>query len=308
MAELAGVLPGTTPESWPGRIASPEPFGPVPVGQVLVVVPVRNEEALLGACIDYIRAAMDRLAEARPGCSAALTLVLDSCTDTSGRIAAAAAARDPRIRILDAQFGSVGAARAAGAAAALDTALGGGPVLDTALGGGPVLDTALGGGPVLDSALGGGPVALGGEPAVLGGGTTAPEAAWIACTDADTRVPGHWLSVQATLADAGADAVLGTVEPDPDELDAVRLGSWRRRYTQQDRHSRIHGANLGVRASAYLAAGGFESVSEHEDVRLVARLRAAGAAVRSCPGLTTVTSGRLQGRTPAGFAGYLAGL
>jgi glycosyltransferase involved in cell wall biosynthesis len=264
MAELAGVLPGTRPESRPGRIASPEPSGPVPVGQVLVVVPVRNEEALLGACIEHMRAAMDRLAEARPGCSAALTLVLDSCTDTSGRIAAAAGARDPRIRILDAQFGSVGAARAAGAAAALDTA--------------------------------------------LGGGTTAAQAAWIACTDADTRVPGHWLSVQATLADAGADAVLGTVEPDPDELDAVRLGNWRRRYTQQDRHSRIHGANLGIRASAYLAAGGFESVAEHEDVRLVARLRAAGAAVRSCPGLTAVTSGRLQGRTPAGFAGYLAGL
>ena len=263
----------------------------MPVGQVLVVVPVRNEEALLGACIEHIRLAMDRLAEARPGCSAALTLVLDSCTDTSGRIAAAAAARDPRIRILDAQFGSVGAARAAGAAAALDIALGGGPVQDSALGGGPVQDSALGG-----------------EPAVLGGGITAPEAAWIACTDADTRVPGHWLSVQATLADAGADAILGTVEPDQDELDAVRLGSWRRRYTQQDRHSRIHGANLGVRASAYLAAGGFESVSEHEDVRLVARLRALGAAVRSCPGLTAVTSGRLQGRTPAGFAGYLARL
>jgi glycosyltransferase involved in cell wall biosynthesis len=281
LAELAGVLPGTTPESRPGRIASPEPIGPVPVGQVLVVVPVRNEEALLGACIEHIRLAMDRLAEARPGCFAALTLVLDSCTDTSGRIAAAAAARDRRIRILDAQFGSVGAARAAGAAAALDIALGGGPVQDSA---------------------------LGGEPAVLGGGITAPEAAWIACTDADTRVPGHWLSVQATLADAGADAILGTVEPDQDELDAVRLGSWRRRYTQQDRRSRIHGANLGVRASAYLAAGGFESVSEHEDVRLVARLRALGAAVRSCPALTAVTSGRLQGRTPAGFAGYLARL
>lgn len=288
MAELAGVLPGTTPGSRPERTASPAASGPVPVGQVLVVVPVRNEEAFLGACIEHIRVAMDRLAEAGPGCSATLTLVLDSCTDTSGRIARAAAARDPRIRILDAQFGSVGAARAAGAAAALGSLLRGGPVLDTVLAGGPVASE--------------------GEPAILAGGSMAPQAAWIACTDADTRVPGHWLSVQAALADAGADAVLGTVEPDPDELDAVRLSSWRRQYTQQDRHSRIHGANLGVRASEYLAAGGFESVSEHEDVRLVARLRAAGAAVRSCPGLTAVTSGRLQGRTPAGFAGYLAGL
>ncbi|WP_336712038.1 glycosyltransferase [Arthrobacter sp. USHLN218] len=287
MAELAGVLPGTTPGSRAERTASPAASGPVPVGQVLVVVPVRNEEALLGACIEHIRVAMDRLAEARPGCSATLTLVLDSCTDTSGRIASAAAARDPRIRILDARFGSVGAARAAGAAAALGSLLRGGPVLDTVLAGGPV--------------------ASGGELTVLAGGSMASQA-WIACTDADTRVPGHWLSVQAALADAGADAVLGTVEPDPDELDAVRLSSWRRQYTQQDRHSRIHGANLGLRASAYLAAGGFESVSEHEDVRLVARLRAAGAAVRSCPGLTAVTSGRLHGRTPAGFAGYLAGL
>lgn len=288
MAELSGVLPGTTPGCRAERTGSPAAFGPVPVGQVLVVVPVRNEEALLGACIEHIRVAMDRLGEARPGCSATLTLVLDSCTDASGRIASAAAARDPRIRILDAQFGSVGAARAAGATAALES--------------------LLRGGPVPDNVPAGGPVASGREPTFLAGGSTAPQATWIACTDADTRVPGYWLSVQATLADAGADAVLGTVEPDPDELDAVRLGSWRRQYTQQDRHSRIHGANLGVRASAYLSAGGFESVSEHEDVRLVARLRATGAAVRNCPGLTAVTSGRLQGRTPAGFAGYLAGL
>jgi glycosyltransferase involved in cell wall biosynthesis len=286
MAELAGVLPRTTPESRPGRAASPGPSGPAPLGQVLVVVPVRNEEALLGLCIEHVRAAMDRLADARPGCSAALTLVLDSCTDSSARIAAEAAALDARVRVLDARFGSVGAARAAGAAAALESVLRGGPV-------------------ALEAALGGG---LAGLEAALGGGPTAAESAWIACTDADTRVPGHWLSVQAALADAGADAVLGTVEPDPYELDAVRLSSWRQRYVQQDRHSRIHGANLGVRASAYLAAGGFESVSEHEDVRLVARLRAAGAAVRSCPGLAAVTSGRLQGRTPAGFAGYLAGL
>jgi glycosyltransferase involved in cell wall biosynthesis len=270
------------------------------VGQVLVVVPVRNEEALLGACIDHVRAAMDRLAEERPGCSAALTLVLDSCTDSSGRIAAAAAARDSRVRILESRFGSVGAARAAGAAAALEGVLGGGPAaLEGVLDGAPAAGRFLGEAPAAGRMLGSFHGSWPGGP---------PGAAWIACTDADTRVPGHWLSVQAALADAGADAVLGTVEPDPDGLDAIRLTSWRRRYDQQDRHSRIHGANLGVRASAYLATGGFDSVSEHEDVRLVARLRAAGADVRSCPGLTAVTSGRLQGRTPGGFAGYLAGL
>ena len=38
---------------------------------------------------------------------------------------------------------------------------------------------------------------------------------WIACTDADSVVPPHWLSVQLAFAEQGNDLVVGAVHPDP---------------------------------------------------------------------------------------------
>ena len=67
----------------------------------------------------------------------------------------------------------------------------------------------------------------------------------------------------------------------------------------------MHGANLGVRADAYLAAGGFRTVAEHEDVGLVETLRAAGAPIDSTDRAPVTTSARSTGRVPGGFAGYL---
>lgn len=131
---------------------------------------------------------------------------------------------------------------------------------------------------------------------------------WIASTDADTLVPTTWLEVFAEAAEAGADALLGTVEPDVTELGRYRYVEWQRGYTRQDGHEHIHGANLGVRASAYRDAGGFPSVSGDEDIGLVTALRSRGADVRSSAELHAVTSGRLQGRAEHGFAEYLAQL
>ncbi|WP_346768827.1 glycosyltransferase [Crystallibacter degradans] len=251
MIELTGIQ-STTAQAGSGAIR-----------HVVVVVPVRNEEELLAGCIRCIRHAMDRLEAARPGLTAALTVVLDGCTDGWAAIARAAAAQDGRIEILAADYGSVGAARAAGTAAALER--------------------------VRDS-------------------TGAMETVWIACTDADTLVPGNWLTAFVGLANAGADAVTGTVEPDPAQLDAERLAAWHQRHGRSAEAASVHGANLGMRASAYLAAGGFRDMAEHEDVRLVEDLRSSGATVRASRALHAVTSGRLEGRTPGGFAGYLAAL
>jgi hypothetical protein len=75
-----------------------------------------------------------------------------------------------------------------------------------------------------------------------------------------------------SLADAGWDVVLGTVSvadwdghpphvPDAFEQQyAFGLGP----------HPHVHGANLGIRASAYLAAGGFPSLRTAEDHALLA--------------------------------------
>lgn len=131
---------------------------------------------------------------------------------------------------------------------------------------------------------------------------------WIACTDADSLVPPDWLLRHVEIADDGADLVLGTVIPDPSELSDTAFDEWLQLNPQHDGHPYVHGANLGVRAATYLAAGGFPAVSEHEDVLLATAVRAVSDRVVSTAGCPVLTSARVHGRTPGGFAGYLAAL
>jgi len=78
-----------------------------------VVIPVHNEEVLLGDCLQSVRqAAADRLLDAEP---VEIVVVLDACTDRS---AAIAVRHQAQIVSLDARC--VGAARALGASLALD--------------------------------------------------------------------------------------------------------------------------------------------------------------------------------------------
>jgi glycosyltransferase involved in cell wall biosynthesis len=131
---------------------------------------------------------------------------------------------------------------------------------------------------------------------------------WLANTDADSCVPESWLLRQLELADGGADAVLGTVEPDPEGTESELLRRWHARHRLGENHAHVHGANLGVRASAYVLAGGFPRLRSHEDRALVERLRQLGAAVRSTDTLRVRTSGRTDARAPQGFAAYLRSL
>lgn len=130
---------------------------------------------------------------------------------------------------------------------------------------------------------------------------------WIANTDADTLVPRNWLAEQLRFADEGMDVVAGTITLPP--VDAQRHAEWRARY-QADAsrgpvHGHIHGANLGVRACSYLAAGGFHAVPAHEDVDLVHRLQTSAAAIEWAEHLPVVTSAR---RRPANRPGVGADL
>lgn len=129
---------------------------------------------------------------------------------------------------------------------------------------------------------------------------------WLACTDADSRVPPTWLVSQLEMALDGADLVVGTVEPD-DVADPAVLAAWWRRHQLGEGHPHIHGANLGVRASAYRAVGGFAARARHEDVDLVQRIRAAGHPWVATDRTRVRTSGRLSGRAGC-FAGYLGEL
>ncbi len=216
-----------------------------------IVVPARNEEKLLPACLRSLATAMDRIE-----LPSTLVLVLDRCTDRSAELVEQFRSERSDVRLLQAGEPGVGAARAAGVAALLAEH----------------------------------------DPAGL----------WIATSDADSEVPADWLARQLAYAQAGADVVLGTVvvtdwSEQPDSVPRRYLAG----YQAELGHSHLHGANLSLSAPAYLAAGGFEGVSNDEDLGLVRRLEAIGAAIVRAADLPVITSARLAGRAPAGFAGHL---
>jgi glycosyltransferase involved in cell wall biosynthesis len=131
---------------------------------------------------------------------------------------------------------------------------------------------------------------------------------WLATTDGDSTVPPHWLTAQLRHAKAGGRVVAGTVavEDWEDRSDFVRARA--RREYRVGPHRHVHGANLSFAASAYCAAGGFGSVTCHEDVQLVDAFRANGEPIAWATDMPVVTSSRRQARAPRGFASYLADL
>jgi cellulose synthase/poly-beta-1,6-N-acetylglucosamine synthase-like glycosyltransferase len=142
--------------------------------------------------------------------------------------------------------------------------------------------------------------------------SSSPETTWLANTDADTLVSENWLRTQIALAEDGADAVLGLVGLDadaPPNLRAAHDIRYARRRRRNGTHTHVHGANLGVRASAYLACRGFPPLTAHEDRQLILRLEAIGGwtIVRSDQ-VTVTTSARTESRCGAGFGTDLAGL
>lgn len=128
---------------------------------------------------------------------------------------------------------------------------------------------------------------------------------WIANTDADSVVPAEWLAVHLEQAERGVELLRGAVRPDPHELDPRLVRRWLALNPPADRHEHVHGANLGVTAEAYLAAGGFRDVPLREDVELVRAVAATGRPIASTGRAPVTTSARLVGRAEGGFATYL---
>lgn len=131
--------------------------------------------------------------------------------------------------------------------------------------------------------------------------------AWVACTDADTVVPSTWLIRQVMWAESGMDLVIGTVEPIGGRDPAV-LAAWHSRHRLTEGHPYVHGANLGMRADTWRAAGGFGRRTLAEDVALVARARAHNDRWVATDTTRVATSGRMTGRADGGFADYLCAL
>lgn len=127
---------------------------------------------------------------------------------------------------------------------------------------------------------------------------------WVACTDADTVVPPTWLIRQVMWAESGMDLVIGTVEP-IDGGDPAVLAAWHSRHRLAEGHPYVHGANLGMRADTWRAAGGFGRRALGEDVALVARAQSDTDRWVATDTTRVTTSARLDGRAAGGFADYL---
>lgn len=144
-------------------------------------------------------------------------------------------------------------------------------------------------------------------------GRTADSDVWIFSTDADSEVPVDWITHGLTVAGAsGAALVLGVTDlagallpPGSDERYAALV---RRQRRGPDDHDHVYGANLAIRADAYLAAGGFADVAVSEDVALAAACRDLGIVVATPTGLSVSTSARIRGRAPGGLADVLLAL
>jgi len=134
---------------------------------------------------------------------------------------------------------------------------------------------------------------------------------WLSTTDADTSVAPCWLQSQLARADEGWTAVAGIVRVDHFTEHGHEVERrWRSRYVHNDdgTHPHVHGANLGVRADAYLDVGGWPPLATAEDHELWRRLRAARWPTVATIETWVTTSGRRTGRAPEGFAGALRSL
>ncbi len=233
-----------------------------------VVVPAHDEQDRILACLEALATAVTTLRHQHPEASVHVTVVMDGCTDDTAGLVASFAAGSSWLETLVTDHVGVGRARSLGAAHALARPL---P---------PARPLPSDGDDDLDRR-------------------------WLAHTDADSRVAAGWLVQQFDALVAGAHVLVGAVVPDPDDLDAVVLARWQATHPPGATLGHVHGANLGIRADAYRALGGFDPVTEHEDVRLVARARALGLRVDATTSLPVVTSGRFDGRTPGGYAEHL---
>ncbi len=269
----AREVPGTAARTTPGTAVRAAPGAApraTPRRAVAVVIPACDEQSLLPAALDAVRAASQH--PALDGVRVLTVVVADRCTDDTPARARAAGAL-----VVPVGFRNVGRARAAGVDAALR--------------------------------------ALGGSTPE-GGAPRGPDAVWLASTDADSTVPPDWLAFQLARAAEGWDAVVGTVAVDRWPAHRPRLAARHRRLYEVSRppagqpwqHPHVHGANLGVDARAYTAAGGFPPLALSEDHGLVDALERTGARLLRTADCPVTTSGRTRPRARGGFGDHLAGL
>jgi cellulose synthase/poly-beta-1,6-N-acetylglucosamine synthase-like glycosyltransferase len=147
---------------------------------------------------------------------------------------------------------------------------------------------------------------LGAEAALRHFTQVDPRSVWLVNTDADTRVAADWITVNLALAAQGVVGIAGIVTLDLHAAQDVRDYHLRHYPLGADgTHSHVHGANIAVRADAYLDIGGWSALRLAEDHCLWNRLKIRGWKLSSTVNSIVVTSSRLRGRAHGGFADTL---
>lgn len=135
---------------------------------------------------------------------------------------------------------------------------------------------------------------------------------WLLSTDADTTVAPDWALRHLDLARRGAHAVAGVaLLADHSALPAAvarHYASLLDEARRPEGHGNVYAANLGVRADAFRAVGGFGAVARGEDHDLWHRLTQAGYRCQYATGPRVLTSARHRGRASGGLADLLAEL
>jgi hypothetical protein len=228
------------------------------ISAVGVVVPARDEAALIGDCVAHLRGALGALPD---GIERAVCVVADRCVDDTAAIARAGFGGWSGTAVLANWCATtVGEVRQLGFRQVL---------------------------------------------AMLAG--YEPSETLLLSTDADTTVAPGWALAHLHLAEQGWHAIAGVAELDEPlpPPTALRYAAERGRAHGPHGHGNVYGANLGVRADAYAAVGGFTPLATGEDHDLWRRLDAAGFRCVHATEAVATTSSRLAGRARDGLAALL---
>lgn len=149
----------------------------------------------------------------------------------------------------------------------------------------------------------------------------------ILTTDADGRVPKHWVARNMAWLRAGLDAVCGMAAIDPVDEAAIPAhliadDLMETRYTELlneidsildprpadpwPRHTHRSGASIAVSAAVYRAVGGMPPVAHGEDRALIEALERLDCKIRHDCSIQVTVSGRIAGRAEGGMAAAIA--
>lgn len=247
----------------------PEALGPPAAAlRAVVVVPARDEEQRIGACLDALAAQ----AEIDPAAYETI-VVLDACGDGTGREVEAARRRWPQLRLLTLQ----GPGRGAGPARATGMDVGCARLESAGQVDGLLATTDA------DSVV-------------------APD--WIARQLEAIAAGAEAIGGEILLDAAEAERLPGTVirGRDADLAQRTRLAQNR----GPAEHAHFAGASIGLTPGAYRRAGGMGWLAALEDQELEDRLAAAGVPIHRPRPVRVTTSARTDGRAERGLALDLA--